>query len=216
MSFQEIYILLKYKIKLLFRDNYDSKIVFKYYIVFLPMYAYMIYVLHFYQNFFFTISIFSIIILGLDYHSITNKSNINSISLFCLTNDKKKSMFLSLVIDFLFKFLLLIPVLIFSKSIILCFLYCIVFILFSYLFKELVIRSALHKIFYSLLFFIFVFISNIFGNFLLDDLREKQIQRIQWFKLNFDIVYSSTIFCLVFFVFVLFLVFNKYFDKIKS
>lgn len=216
MILQEINILLKYKIKLLLRFDYASKFLFKYYLIFFPMYAYILYALNFYQNLFFTICIYSIVILGIDYHSLVNKSNINTLYLFVMFNDKKKSILLSLTIDFLFKLFLFIPILFFANSGILSLLYCILFILFSFLFKELIIRNFFPKVTYSFLFFIFIFISNIFGNFFLDELKKNQIERIKWVKTNFDIIFIVLIFSVFLIIVIQFIIFNKHFDKVKS
>jgi hypothetical protein len=213
---KEIKALLKYKFILLSRDNYDFKFTLKYYMIFIPLYIYSICAIIFYENIFFTLSILSIIILGVDYHTIVNKSNVNSLSLFNFVVDKTKSIYLSVLVDVIVKTIILIPILIVSNYKILFLFYGLIFMLFSFFLRELVDRRVTHKMFYNLLFFIYIFFSYIFGNFFFDNLSEKQIQRAEWFDQNFELFFLLLLSSLLFLTFILYLSFNKSFDKIKK
>jgi hypothetical protein len=184
--------------------------------IFIPLYIYSICAIIFYENIFFTLSILSIIILGVDYHTIVNKSNVNSLSLFNFVVDKTKSIYLSVLVDVIVKTIILIPILIVSNYKILFLFYGLIFMLFSFFLRELVDRRVTHKMFYNLLFFIYIFFSYIFGNFFFDNLSEKQIQRAEWFDQNFELFFLLLLSSLLFLTFILYLSFNKSFDKIKK
>lgn len=181
----------------------------------MPLYIYSICITNFYENIFFSISIFSIIILGVDYHTIVNRSNVNSLSLFNSVANKTKSIYLSVFVDVIVKTIILIPILFVSNYKLLFLLYGLIFMLFSFFLRELVDRRVTHKMYYNLLFFIYIFFSYNFGNFFFDNLSDKQIQRAEWFDQNFEMFFLLLLSSLSLLTIILYFFFNKTFDKIK-
>lgn len=191
-----LYQTLLLKLKLYLRDDlkyqFKDKLKINYLLLFIPFYIFLIHNISIFNNFFFATDCFFLVIMGLDFHSTFNKTNLNTIMLFNNLLNWKNSLKLSFISDLLIKIALLIPILFFIKEKLLLFFLALSFVVFSFFLKELVSNGIFNKKIYLIFCFFYTFIFTFFGGLFLE-FTTKQIKKIEYINSNFYKIYLLTL-----------------------
>lgn len=191
-----IYEILLIKLKLYTRFEYDYKfkhvIKINYMLVLIPFYLFLLHNIYIFNNLFYALSIYFLTIIGLDFHTISNKSNLNTIIIFNNLLDLYKSIKINFLAELIFKFFILIPFLFLTKNTLLVILIGIIFIFFSFFLKEIICNSTLNKKIYLILIFVYLFPFMLLGGLFLD-YTKKQLQYIEFTKVYFFKIYLISV-----------------------
>ena len=211
--FKEI---LNLKFKLYLRNEYDQylikKIKINYLFIFIPFYLFLLFNIHVANNFFYAACCFFLINLGLDFHAISNKSNLNCILLFNQLLTKRKSILLNLLADFVIKFTLLTPIFFFIKEYFMLAILSTIFIILSFFLKELVGNNTINIKIYFIFIFIYLFFFSLLGGLFLD-FTTKNITYLNYSSNHFFDIYIIATLAHFFIAFFLFLVYLDRFHK---
>lgn len=192
-----IYEILLIKLKLYTRFEYNYKfnhiIKINYLFILLPAYLFLLHNIYIFNNFFYALFAYFLTIIGLDLHTVSNKSNLNTIFLFNYLLDLKKSIKINFIAELLLKFFLLMPFLFLIKNKLLLLLIGFFFISFSIFLKEIICNKTINKKIYFVLIFAYLLPLMLLGGLFLD-FTKKQIQYVEFTKVHFYEVYlMSTI-----------------------
>lgn len=190
-----IYEILLIKLKLYTRFEYDYKfkymIKINYMLILLPSYLFLLHNIYIFNNLFYALSVYFLTIIGLDFHTISNKSNLNTIILFSNLLDLYKSIKLNFFSELILKFFLLIPFLFLTKNTLPLILIGFLFISFSFFLKEIVSNNVVSKKIYLILIFIYMFPLMLLGGPFLD-FTKKQLQFVEFTKVYFYKIYLTS------------------------
>jgi hypothetical protein len=204
-----LYIITLIKLKLLLRNEFDSKkIKFNYMLIFFPFYFILLRNVFLFNNFFYGFTILCIVILGLDYHTVINNSNFSTLKIFNIILNKKKSLNLAFLSDLFLKMIVLLPfVFLINYKFYFLFL-SIFFFIFSFLLKEIVSMNMVNKKIYILFIFISIFGFSLLGGLFLD-FTKKILSIIEYTNTFFYYIYIYTICINLFIIVFLSIVFLK-------
>lgn len=179
---------LSIKLKLLVRNRYKfnlkslSKI--NYLLIFVPFYCYLINNLYLFNNFFYGLLICCLVCLGLDFHTVLNKSHLSSKLIFNYLLNNRKSIEISLVTDLIIKYVIFLPILLIISNKLLLFVTLLFFLIKSFLLKEIVSSDlANNKVYYIFLIFYLMFFTFFGGVFL--ESTQKSINIIEYCNTHF-------------------------------
>ncbi len=131
--------------------------------IFIPFYLFLLNNVSGLDYFLYTLLCFFLLVLGLDFHTISNKSNLNSLMLFGNILSKRKSIEINLSTEYLIKFIILVPILLVTSNRLLTIFISSIFIFISFFLKELISNNTISKKIYFIFFFIYIFFFSIFG-----------------------------------------------------
>lgn len=187
-----IYEILLIKLKLYTRFEYDYKfkhlIKINYLLILLPAYLFLLHNIYIFNNFFYALSAYFLIIIGLDFHTVSNKSNLSTSFIFNYLLDPYKSIKINFFAESILKFLLLIPFLFLIKNKLFLILIGLCFISFSIFLKEIICNNTISKKIYFVLIFIYLSPLILLGGPFLD-FTKKQLQHIEFTKVHFYEIY---------------------------
>lgn len=209
----EIKLVFKNKLKVFFRQDFWFRFKIKYIFIFIISFLYCLRLSFLYPNYFFNISLISLIIVGFDYHNIYNNSYIDSFKLNTYLLNKKKSNLVAFFSEALVKTLIILPFLFLIKEKLCFLLYFLIFYFFSFSLKELLARNIYSKNMYSIFMFPFLLGISVFGNLFADDLNVKQSRIIELLEVNFINVNTILLIVLSGLSIIFSYQYLKYFDK---
>lgn len=192
-----IYEILLIKLKLYTRFEYDYKfkhlIKINYLLILFPFYLFLLHNIYLFNNFFYALSVYFLTIMGLDFHTVSNKSNLNTIFIFNNLLDLSRTIKINFLAELILKFLLFIPLLFLIQNKLLLVLIGLCFISFSIFLKEIVYNNTINKKIYFVLIFIYLSPLMLLGGVFLD-FTKKQLRLIEFSKVKFYEIYlgSST------------------------
>ena len=163
--------ILSIRLKLFFRNQQNFKILkfgIKYLIIFIPLYIVFIHNIYAFNNLYYVFSICTVLILGMDYITVLNGSNVNTIFLYNYLLDRKKSIVLAFFSDMIIKFFTILPIFFVVKYKLLFVLLFLVFCSLSFFLKEIVSVKLITNKVYGLLVFISVIFFTLLGGVFLD------------------------------------------------
>jgi hypothetical protein len=214
-----IYKILLIKLKLYSRYEYDHKFknIFKinYLLLVIPFYLLILHNIFLFNNFFYATFFYFLIIIGLDFHTVTNKSNLNIILIFNYLLDKNKSIAISFLAELLLKFSVFLPILFLVKSPMLLLLIGLNYISFSFFLKELICINIVSKKIYLALIFIYLLPMMLLGGPFLD-FTIKQLRYIEYSKIYFYEMYITLLFVTIFFNLGCLLIYSNSYHKISE
>ncbi|MDQ8013211.1 MAG: hypothetical protein REI96_12230 [Flavobacterium nitrogenifigens] len=157
-------------------------------LILIPSYLLLLHNVHAFGNFFYAQAAYFLVVTGLDFHTVSNKSNLSAFFLFNYLLDLYKSIKADFAAESIIKFLLLTPFLAIVKSPLLFALLGLSFISFSFFLKEIVCNGTIGAKIYLALVFSFLFPLMLLGGIFLD-FSKRQLQYIVFADLHFQEIY---------------------------
>lgn len=207
------------KFKLYFRNNFDHNFIknikINYMLIFIPFYLFLLYNVSELDYFLYTLLCYFLLVLGLDFHTISNKSNLNSLMLFGNILSKRKTIEINLFTEYFIKFIILVPILLVTSNYLLTIFIGSIFIFLSFFLKELISNNTISKKIYFIFFFVYLFFFSMFGGLFAQEKGDNNFY-VEYINVHyFQVILILTIIH-SFVAFLLLILYLKKFHKIPS